>query len=376
MKRVSLYLFTSLVAFGLARAQRQTTVRRTGDGGPAIKAEVNAPSSLTVDQFGNIYVYEAEGGAVRRIDAATRNITTVLEECKPPWRKPRPSGCIGPVSELRADPEGNLLFAEFTYNRLSSFNLRTRALAVVAGNGELAGSGDGGLATAAGITVSHCFAFDSKGNILVCDSNHRIRRISADTGIISTIAGNGQRGLAGDHGPAIHAEFVTPLSIAVDRWGNIYVADDTGNRIRRIDASTGIIETIAGSGPPTTGSFSRPEFSGEGELATEARVTSPRSLAFDHAGNLLFVTTGRVCRIDERGYLRTIAGMGQEGFSGDGGLATKARIGPVAITTDEDGSVFLAEYTNNRVRRIDAKSGLIMTIAGNGLPHRPPPSIM
>jgi hypothetical protein len=88
------------------------------------------------------------------------------------------------------------------------------------------------------------------------------------------------------------------------------------------------------------------------------------------------VTTGRVCRIDERGYLRTIAGTGQEGFSGDGGLATKARIGPVAITTDEDGNVFLAEYSNNRVRRIDAKSGLIRTIAGNGLPHRPPPSIM
>jgi len=117
MKRVSLYLFTSLVAFGLARAQRQTTVRRTGDGGPAIKAEVNAPSSLTVDQFGNIYVYEAEGGAVRRIDAATRNITTVLEECKPPWRKPRPSGCIGPVysgsNRAGALPPRNSLAALF-----------------------------------------------------------------------------------------------------------------------------------------------------------------------------------------------------------------------------------------------------------------------
>jgi len=268
------------------------------------------------------------------------------------------------------------LFAEYTYNRLSSFNLHTRALAVVGGNGELTSSGDGGPATAAAITVSYCFAFDSKGDILVCDSSHRIRRISANTGIISTVAGSGHRGLAGDHGPAIQADFVTPLSIAVDRWDNIYVADDTSNRIRRIDASTGIIETVAGSGPPTEGSLSVVEFSGEGELATKARFTSPRSLAFDREGRLLFVTAGRVCRIDERGYLKSIAGTGQEGFSGDGGLATKARIGPVAITTDEGGNVYLAEFGNNRVRRIDAKSGLISTIAGNGLPHRPPPSIM
>jgi DNA-binding beta-propeller fold protein YncE len=268
------------------------------------------------------------------------------------------------------------LFSEFTYNRLSAFDLQARKLTVIAGNGDLRSSGDGGRATEAGITVPYCFTLDVKRNIVVCDSNHCIRRISAGTGIIATIAGSGRRGSRGDGGPALDAEFVTPLSVALDPSGNLYVADDTSNRIRRVDSATGIIETIAGSGPPTTGTLSGVEFSGEGELAVKSRLASPRSLAFDHDGNLLFVTAGRVCRIDKQGYLRTIAGVGQDGFGGDGGPATKARINPSGITVDDGGNVFLAEYVNNRIRRIDANSGIITTIGGNGLPKRPPQRFM
>lgn len=345
---------------------------RKGDGGPAIKAEINGPSAIAIDHSGDIYVYEDYSGAIRRIEARSGSITTVVEECDPPWAKPRPTGCFGPISELRIGSPGKLLFSEFTYNRLSAFDLERRTLSVIAGTGDLRFYGDGGRATEAGISVPHCFTLDNRGDIFVCDSSHRVRRIAAETGIISTVAGSGRRGFAGDRGGALNAEFVTPLSVAVDGSENVYVSDDTSNRIRRIDGATGIIDTVAGSGPPDVGMVGQRGFSGEGQPATNAHLNQPRSLAFDHNGSLLFITTGRVCRIDKSGYLRTIAGVGEEGFSGDGGLATRARIAPTAMAVDDVGNVFLAEFDNNRVRRIDANSGVISTVAGNGLPHRPP----
>jgi sugar lactone lactonase YvrE len=160
----------------------------------------------------------------------------------------------------------------------------------------------------------------------------------------------------------------------VDRSDNIYIVDDTSNRIRRVEGVTGMIDSVAGIGPSTTGHFSAVEFCCDGALAAKARFTSPRSLAFDSDGNLLFVVSGRVCRIDKRGYLKTIVGVGRDGFKGDGGLATRALIGPNAIAVDERGNLFIAEYLNNRIRRVDAKSGVITTVGGNGLPHRPPQS--
>jgi trimeric autotransporter adhesin len=346
--------------FSLARHP----VRRKGDGGPATKAEINGPSSIAVDHNGNLYVYESAGGAVRRIDAVTQIVTTVAEECNPPWKRPRLKGCVGPVSELRADSDGNLLFAEFTYGRLSRFEISTRKISVVAGIGGLHSSGDGGFATEASVVSPHCFAWDSKGNIVVCDSGHFIRRIDAKTGFISTIAGIGRHGFGGDRGAAL------------DRADNIYMSDDTSNRIRRIDHATGMIETIAGTGPSSTGPLWAPEFCCEGALASRARFTSPGSLAFNQDGDLLFVLAGRICRIDKQGILTTIAGIGEEGFSGDGGPAMKARIGPGRIGVDGGGNLFIAEYENNRIRRVDAKSGIITTVAGNGLPHRPPAMIL
>jgi DNA-binding beta-propeller fold protein YncE len=220
-----------------------------------------------------------------------------------------------------------------------------------------------------------CLALNHNGDIFACDGSHLIRRIQARTGIISTVAGSGKRGFAGDGGPALEAQFVTPLGVAVDREGNIFVTDDTSNRIRRIDVKSGIIETIMGTGP--VGPSRIVEFHGEGGPAVAARITAPRSLAFDRDGNLLFLTAGRVCRIDRlTGILSMLAGLGQDGYGGDGGPATAARIDPVDLAVDTDGNLFIAEFGNNRVRRIDGKTGIITTVAGNGLPHRPPPTIL
>jgi len=313
MKHVRVVAFALGFAAAILLAQPLLSqLQRPGDNGPAVKAQINAPSRLAVDARGNLYVYESLGGAIRRIDQSTKRITTVTEECNPPWQKPRPTGCFGPISRLEVTDSGRLLFSEFTYNRLSSYDLVNHRFSVIAGTGDLTSSGDGGQATGAGITVSHCFGLDHVGNIFVCDSSHVIRRIDAKTGGISRVAGTGERGFAGDGGPALNAQFVTPLSVAVDNEGNIFIADDTSNRIRRIDAKSGIIETIAGTG--SVGPSWTVQFSGEGGPAAAARITSPHSLAFDHDGNLLFLTAGRVCRIDRlTGTLSTIAGLGHDG---------------------------------------------------------------
>jgi sugar lactone lactonase YvrE len=359
----------------LPAQQGRSQSKRPGDDGPAVNAPIDAPSHLALDSHGNIFVYESLGGAIRRIDNSTKKITTVALECNPPWQKPVPPDCFGPISRLQVTDSGKLLFSEFTYNRLSSYDLATHLYSVIAGNGGLAATGDGGPAKDAGITVPHCLATAYTGDIFVCDSSHFIRRIETKTGIISRVAGDGKRGYSGDGGPAINAEFVTPLSIAVDHEGNIFVADDTSNRIRRVDVKTGIIETYAGIGavPPAR----VPRFSGEGGPAVVAGIPSPRSLVLDPDGNLVFLTDGRVCRIDRlTGILSTIAGTGREGYSGDRGLATAAQIGPVDLASDNEGNLFIAEFGNNRIRRIDAKTGIITTVAGNGLPHRPPTPIL
>jgi serine/threonine-protein kinase len=278
---------------------------------------------------------------------------------------------VGPIGQLTVNSAGSLLFSEFTYNRLSAFDQSTRALSVIAGNVQLRSSGDGGPATKAGIAVSYCFAFDSKENMFVCDSSHYIRRVSAETGTISTVAGNGGRSYSGDRLPALSAAFGTLLSLAVDPSDNVYFADDASNRIRRIDATTGVVETIAGKGPTLTGSFNNLEFCCERELATKSQIPSPRSLTFDRNGDLLFESAGRIFRITKTGELRTIVGTGQEGFSGDGGPATKARIGATGIVVDKFGNLFIAEFENNRIRRVDGRSGVITTVGGNGLPRRP-----
>jgi sugar lactone lactonase YvrE len=238
---------------------------------------------------------------------------------------------------------------------------------VIAGNGAPASKGDGGQARDASLAFPNCLGLDHNSDVFVCDSNYSIRRIESKTGIISTVAGNGKRGFAGDGGPALNAQFDTPGSVAVDRQGNIFVADATSNRIRRVDANTGIIETYAGIDFPPATVW---RFSGEGGPAVAAGIPHPHSLALDREGNLFFLTAHRVCRIDRfTGVLSTVAGMGQEGYSGDGGPATAALIGPDDLAIDNDGNLFIAEYDNKRIRRIDAKTRIITTVAGNGLPN-------
>ncbi len=289
----------------------------SGDGGPATEAGLNAPSGVALDRSGNIYIADGANYRIRRVDAATGTITTV------------------------------------------------------AGNGSYGFSGDGGPATAARMDFPYGLAVDGAGNLYVADgANNRIRRIDGTTGIITTVAGNGSKGYSGDGGPATSASLSWPSGVAVDGRGNLYIADtgryrlkDTPNyRIRRVDAATGIITTVAGNG--TYG------YSGDGGLATAASLAQPYGLAIDRLGNLYIADTynNRIRRVDAvTGIITTVAGNGSSGFNGDGKMATDASMHPYAVALDTDGNLYVADYYSNRVRQVAAATGLITTVAGNGV---------
>jgi sugar lactone lactonase YvrE len=257
---------------------------------------------------------------------------------------------------------------------------RTGFTTVVAGEGPPGFSGDDGPALSARFNCPGALAFDHDGNLYVADiDNFRIRRISPD-GMITTVAGSGAAnpnslgnisGYAGDGGLATAAKLAGEGGLAVDAEGNLYIGDASNNRVRKVDRQ-GIITTFAGNG--TLG------FSGDGGPATEARINSQdfaagMVLAFDAEGSLFISDTGNGCvrKVDREGMITTVAGTGQLGFSGDGGLATAAQLAlPVGLAFDAEGSLYIADdqlsvQDGGRIRKID-RSGIIMTIAGGGEP--------
>jgi len=230
-------------------------------------------------------------------------------------------------------------------------------LTVVAGNGEIGFGGDGGPAIEAMLWTPMDVAFDSQGNMYIADTgNERIRKVDA-FGIITTYAGSGEPGFGGDGGLATEAKLLSPTGVAVDSSGNLYIADRGNNRIRVVGPS-GIINTYAGSGPPG--------FGGDGGPATEARLYSPNDIALDSEGNLFIADTAnnRIRRVGNDGIITTVAGTGIGGFSGNGGAAVNAQIwSPYDVAVDPAGNLYIADYTNWRIRRMDT-NGIINTWVG------------
>ena len=211
---------------------------------------------------------------------------------------------------------------------------------------------------------------DGDGNLYVVESllqrGHRIHKVDAATGTITLIAGTGEDGYGGDGGPAIEAQLNQPEGLAVDGRGNVYVADFLNHRIRKVDAATGTINTIAGTGEQG--------YSGDGGPATEAMLAFPRDVAVDDAGNVYISDDARIRKVDAfTGIINTIAGRGYvggpvgEGDVGDGGPATEAQLGdPFSVAVDGAGNVYITDVWNHRIRRVDAFTGIINTIAGTG----------
>lgn len=229
----------------------------------------------------------------------------------------------------------------------------------VAGNGAATFSGDGGTALSASLNRNTAVHFDSVGNMYIADgANNRIRKINT-SGIISTVAGTGATGSSGDGGPATSARLNSPSDIAFDAAGNMYIADYLNNRIRKVDAS-GVITTYAGTG--TVGS------SGDGGLATVAKLFHPQSMVIDDSGRLYFCDEGndRIRMINSSGIITLYAGSGSSGL-GDGGLATSASLfRPGGIAINRFGNIIFSDAQNHRIREINA-AGIINTIAGTGV---------
>lgn len=267
------------------------------------------------------------------------------------------------AAAVAVDVEGNIFVADSFNNRIRRVDARTGVIATVAGMGYQGFSGDGGLATEAKLNSPGGVAIDLQGNILIADTfNHRVRIVDHRTGIISTLVGSGIQGSSGDDGLAVRAQLSEPTGISIDQTGNLLIADTANHRVQLVNSAAGVVSTLAGTGTPG--------FSGDGGMGTTAQLNGPTSVAFDREGGVLIADTfnNRVRRLDMRtGTIQTIAGVGTQGFGGDGALAIEAElIEPSGVAVDGKGNILVADTFNNRIRRIDHLSGIVTTVVGAG----------
>lgn len=273
---------------------------------------------------------------------------------------------VGDPFGVEIGPDGALYITEVRNHRVRRLDLKTKKLTTVAGVGEIGYAGDGGPATKAKLNEPYEVRFDRAGNMIFVEmKNHLIRRVDAKTGTISTLAGTGKVGYGGDGGPAINAQFNMPHSIALDAEDNIYVADIGNHRIRRIDAKSGIIESIAGNGEK--------KLPVARERALGKPMLGPRALFIQDGTLWIALREGHsVWKMALKdGVLHHVAGTGKRGYTGDGGPAKAATFdGPKGIAIAPDQAIIVVDTENQTLRRIDGKTGIITTLAGMGPKHK------
>jgi uncharacterized protein (TIGR03437 family) len=332
----------------------------SGDGGPAIAAQLYVPSGVAVSATGAVLIADQQNSRIRRISPGG-TITTVAGNGDTSYSGDGGAAVnaqlSGPVGVL-VDSSGDLLFADTDNARIRKVS-SGGIITTVAGNGSFGSAGDGGPAASAQLTTPTGIALDGAGNLYIADySAFRVRKI-APNGTITTVAGNGTRGYSGDGGLATSAELNNPYNVAVDRSGNLYIADTANNRIRMV-SPTGTITTVAGTG--IAGYF------GDGGPAVGAELNNPYDVVVDAAGNLYISDrfNYRIRQVAPGGVITTVAGIGFEGYFGDGGLAVNAELGATNdLAVDGAGNLYIADETNFRIRKVSA-AGTITTIAGNG----------
>lgn len=342
----------------------------SGDNGPATGAALSFPSGVALDAVGNVYIADEGNALIRKVTVSTGIITTVAGNGTPGY-----SGDNGPAttaqlyipSGLAIDSAGNIYIADSDNNRIRKVTASTGTITTVAGNGTPGYSGDNSPAASAQLYIPTGVAVDSGGNIYIADSgNNRVRMVTVSTGMITTVAGNGSFGSSGDNGPAASAELDLPCAVAVDPSGNIFLADQLNNRIRKVTLSTGLINTVAGNG--TSG------YNGDNGPATAAQLWQPAGVTVDAAGNIYIADqfNQRIRKVAApTGTISTIAGNGTLGFSGDNGPAINAELdGPSGVVIDSSGDIYIADSGNNRIRKVSATgsiSGVGIYRSSNGL---------
>ncbi len=258
------------------------------------------------------------------------------------------------------DAAGNMYIAEATNHCIRRVDLESGVITTVAGTGEQGYTGDDGPATAATFNQPYSLQVDSSGDVYVVDRlNFVIRKVEAATGVVTTVAGTGEAGYSGDGGPGTQAQFREPNDCFLDGRGGLLIADIQDQRIRRLDLTTGIITTFAGNGAK--------ERTGDGLPATEASILGARAICMDGAGNTYIAERegNGIRMVDGDGIMHTLAGTGEFGYDGDGGPGLAATWGaPKAIRCDHAGNLLVVDTENHAIRRIDAETGLVTTIAG------------
>jgi hypothetical protein len=368
-----------------------------GDHGPPAAAELNHPNGVAVDTLGNVYIADSGNGRIRKVSNGA--IATIAGGASVSFgdNGPATSAALYQPGGVAVDASGNVYIADTFDNAIRKVS--NGVITTFAGNGTFGYSGDNGPATSAALNEPYGVAVDASGNVYIADTNNTvIRKVSG--GVITTFAGNGRYGYSGDSGPAASAQLCAPMGVAVDTAGNVYIADNNCSVIRKV--SDGIITTFAGngtrgysldSGPATSTALNSPVavavdasgnvyiadagidnnairevsngwmttfagngtngYWGDGGPATSAGLFAPTGVAVDPAGNVYISEGGpiNVIRKVSNGVIATIAGNESRGYSGDNGPATSAELnGPMAVAVDADGSVYIADDGNDVIR--------------------------
>jgi cysteine-rich repeat protein len=337
------------------------TFSYSGDQGEAISADVAHPSGVVLDAVGNLYIADTDNNRIRRVDN-TGIITTVAGTGTRGYvgdNGPATSAELTFPNSMAMDNIGNLYVADTDNHRIRRID-GNGVITTVVGTGTFGYAGDDGPANGAELDNPYSVVVDGRGNLFIADAfNHRIRKVDGN-GIITTVAGTGDFSYGGDNGPAISAQLAVPKSVAVDSLGNLFIADTSNHRVRRVD-TRGIITTVAGTG--TLGAR------GDNRAATQAQLNYPTGVAVDGLGNLYIADTDnhRIRRVDSNGIITTVAGNGTLGYFGDNGAATNAQLAsPSGVAVDSADNLYIADTDNHRIRRVSS-NGVITTVAGNGV---------